>query len=114
VDLRDAAHIAGVLILLVSGLLTLFLPLVLASLVGFNVEQRGKAEIRVNFGGFWTGLGIAALLMPQPVVYQVLGIGWLAIVLARIFAYVIDRPKLDATYLLLLFGEALTALLLLA
>jgi hypothetical protein len=110
--LDQIANVVGAVILLVSGLIALFLPRVAASLFHFNIQQRGAAEIRSQFGGFWIGLAAATLLLNDAQGYWILGAGWAAIVVVRLIAYFIDRPDNMRFYWLLLAGEAITAAML--
>lgn len=104
----------GAVILLISGLAVLFAPQVFARLIQIDMQgARGRAEIRVNVGAFWVGLGAAALYLNQEMGYQVLGIGWAAIFLVRAAAALIDRPRIETTYILLFVGEVITAICLL-
>lgn len=111
--MENTAHVIGTLVLLVSGIAALALPNVLADLLSLRAESRGKAELRVNFGAFWIGLGAAALYLNQAAIYQTLGIGWAVIVVVRLIAYFVDRPQPMRLYWLLLLGEVITAALLL-
>jgi hypothetical protein len=110
--LDQIANLIGTLILLVSGVSALFLPRLYAQVFALNVEKRGTAEIRINFGAFWTGLAIAALALNSESVYTVLAAGWAAIVIVRLLAYFIDRPENMRFYWLLLLGEIITTILL--
>lgn len=110
--LNEVANIGGAVILLVSGLAALILPGVLANLLVAQVESRGRAELRINFGAFWVGLAAAALIFNQKIGYQVLGAGWAAIVIVRFVAYFVDRPQPMRLYWLLWVGEIITAMLL--
>jgi hypothetical protein len=55
------------------------------------INARGLTEIRASIGGMLTGLGIAALVYPVPVVYKVLGIVFTAIAVTRGISIIIDR-----------------------
>jgi uncharacterized membrane protein len=51
---------------------------------------RGVSEIRAIFGGLFIGLGLAPLFLGTPA-FQMLGIGYLAIAVARTFSIVFDK-----------------------
>jgi len=51
---------------------------------------RGISEIRSIFGGLFIGVGVAPLFL-GPVAYQMLGVGYLAIALARLVSILIDK-----------------------
>ena len=74
-----------------TGLLAFVKPAVTYGFIGLNANgARGVSEIRAVFGGLFIALGAAPLFL-GPVAYQMLGIGYLAIALARAFSIVFDK-----------------------
>ena len=74
-----------------TGLLAFVKPAVTYGFIGLNANgARGVSEIRAVFGGLFIALGAAPLFL-GPVAYQMLGIGYLAIALARSFSIVFDK-----------------------
>ena len=67
-----------------TGLLALVKPTAVYGFTGLTANGvRGVSEIRAIFGGLLTALGFAPLFL-GPVAYQMLGIGYLGIAVARI------------------------------
>ncbi|MEM9734088.1 MAG: DUF4345 family protein [Pseudomonadota bacterium] len=60
----------------------------LAPRVGTN---NGVSEVRGPFGGMWAGLGLAALLLAQPLVYVALGTAFVFCLLGRFYSFIVDR-----------------------
>lgn len=114
-SLNEILNITGSIVLLASGIITVIRPQVLAKLTSLPIAQnpRGAAELRTNFGGFFTGIALASLVINTPEAYQVVGVGWLATAIARAIAFAVDRPRLDLTFILLFGGEILMALFML-
>jgi hypothetical protein len=82
----------AVLITLKTGIYPIFKPGRIERSTGLAAASpRGVTEIRASLGGTLTGLGIAALLYPDPLVYKVLGIGFTAIAMTRGISIIIDR-----------------------
>jgi hypothetical protein len=82
----------AVLITLKTGFFPIFRPRRIERNTGLAaVSPRGVTEIRASIGGMLTGLGIAALIYPIPVVYNVLGIVFAAIAVTRGVSIFIDR-----------------------
>ena len=74
-----------------TGVLALVKPSVVPGFTGLKAEgPRGISEIRSIFGGLFIGLGLAPLLLGLPV-YMMLGIGYLAIAVARVFSIIFDK-----------------------
>lgn len=74
-----------------TGGLALVNPGAVYGFTGLNVDgARGVSEIRAIFGGLFIALGIAPLFLGASA-YRVLGIGYLAIALARVFSIFFDQ-----------------------
>lgn len=74
-----------------TGLLALVRPSSVYSFTGLNAAgPRGVSEIRAIFGGLLIGLGAAPFFLGGTA-YIVLGIGYLAIAVARAFSIVFDK-----------------------
>jgi hypothetical protein len=77
---------------IVTGIISLVWPRSVMGFTGLVVPgARGITEIRAVLGGGFIGLGAAPLILGTPVAYQMLGIAYLAIGLARIVGLVVDR-----------------------
>jgi len=53
--------------------------------------QNGVSEVRGPFGGMWVGMGLACLLLAQPLVYLALGLAFAFAVIGRLISFVFDR-----------------------
>lgn len=76
----------------VTGLISLIWPRSVQGFTGLSAPgARGITEIRAVLGGGFIGLGLAPLVLGVPAAYQVLGISYLAIAVARIAGIALDR-----------------------
>lgn len=74
-----------------TGLLALVKPTAVYGFTGLTAPgARGISEIRSIFGGLFIGVGVAPLFLGS-VAYQMLGIGYLAIALARLVSILLDK-----------------------
>jgi hypothetical protein len=74
-----------------TGLLALVKPSATYSFIGLTATGvRGVSEIRAVFGGLFIGLGLAPLFLGEAT-YRMLGIGYLAIAVARLFSILFDK-----------------------
>lgn len=76
---------------ILTGLISLIVPRSVQGFTGLTAPgPRGISEIRSVLGGGFIGLGLAPLLLGG-VAYDMLGIAYLAIAVARIASIVLDR-----------------------
>lgn len=76
---------------LATGLLALIKPTAVYDFTGLIANgARGVSEIRAIFGGLFIALGAAPLFLGSTA-YQMLGIGYLAIAVARTFSILFDQ-----------------------
>jgi hypothetical protein len=74
-------------------------------------ERRGGyAEARSTMGGFHLGLGIAALLLAQPMVYLALGAAFALAAFGRILSMLSDSGNTVVNWLYLIVQIVLSAL----
>jgi hypothetical protein len=74
-----------------TGVLALVNPSAVYGFTGLIANgPRGVSEIRAIFGGLLIALGLAPLFL-GPVGYQMLGVGYLGITVARAFSIVFDK-----------------------
>jgi hypothetical protein len=91
-ELSQIIKLFAVLITLKTGIYPIFRPRQIVRNTGLTAATpRGVTEIRASIGGMLTGLGIAALVYPAPLVYKVLGIVFAAIAVTRGVSIFIDR-----------------------
>ena len=77
---------------IVTGLISLIWPRAVQGFTGLSAPgPRGITEIRAILGGSFVGLGLAPLILGVPAAYQMLGITYLVIAVARILGIVLDR-----------------------
>ena len=98
-----------------AGLFMMFAPGLTFRALGLgSMEHRpgAIAEGRSSLGGFYAGLGIAAILLAQPWIYMALGIGFALAAFGRILSLMSDRGKNLANYPLLVVQVVLATLML--
>lgn len=101
------------LVTIILGLLGLFAPRIrLRPLRLRDIEDRPEAlaESRAQLGGFYIGIGVAAILFAQPLVYMALGLGWSFAVFGRLVSLVFDQAITLRNCLSLLVSLLLAAL----
>lgn len=82
-----------------TGLLALVNPGAAYGFTGLNaVGPRGVSEIRAVFGGLFIGLGLAPFFL-GPAAYRMLGIGYLAIAVARAFSILFDHSYAQSNWI---------------
>ena len=94
-----------------TGLLAFVKPTATYGFIGLNANGvRGVSEIRAIFGGLFIGLGLAPLFLGATA-YQMLGIGYLAIAVARTFSLVFDKSYAPSNIISLVIEIVLGAIL---
>ena len=96
-----------------TGLLALVRPSAAYGFTGLKAESaRGVSEMRSIFGGLFIALGVAPLFLGATA-YQMLGIAYLAIAVARAFSIVFDKSYARSNFISLVievvFGVILIA-----
>lgn len=90
-DIWTVLKIIAALATAATGLLALVKPSAAYGFTGLNPNGvRGVSEIRAVFGGLFIALGLAPLFLGT-VAYQMLGISYLTIAVARGFSIVFDK-----------------------
>jgi hypothetical protein len=75
-----------------TGLISLIWPRGVQGFTGLSAPgPRGITEIRAVLGGGFVGLGLAPLILGAPAAYQMLGITYLVIAVARIAGIILDK-----------------------
>lgn len=93
-----------------AGIFMMFAPGLTFRLLGLgSMEHRpgAIAEARSSLGGFYAGIGIAAILLAQTWIYIALGLGFALAAFGRILSLMSDRGKNLANYPLLIVQVAL-------
>jgi hypothetical protein len=74
------------------GLLSLARPRSIKAFTGLDAPgPRGVTEVRAVMGGVFIGLGLAVLLLPDPLAYHILGITYITIAVIRAVSMMVDR-----------------------
>lgn len=85
---------------LATGLISLFKPRSVLGFIGLEgIGGRGITEVRAIFGGLFIGLALAPVLLNTPAAYTMLGIGYLAIGIARLPAMFLDRSVVSSNWI---------------
>ena len=96
------------------GVVSLFRPRYVLGVTGLQSPgSRGVSEIRAILGGLFIALGLAPLLLNDPVAYQMLGIANVGIAGARaVSMFVLDNAVTQSNSTSLLFEVAFAVILL--
>ena len=112
---RDILHWVGAGALLAYGIASTIWPRWVANFLEHGLSTgRGVSEFRVAHGGGMVGLALAALVVNNPLVFQLVGWGWLGAAAVRVIAYLPDRPALKTDYFAFLVAEVVLGVCLLA
>ena len=93
-ELADYAHIAGAIVTAALGLMGLVRPSAAAAFTSMSpVGKIGVSEIRATYGGFFLFLGVFALIVREPLAFQVLGWAWVGPAAGRAVSVVVDASR---------------------
>jgi hypothetical protein len=96
-----------------TGLLAFVKPSAAYGFIGLKAEgARGVSEMRAIFGGLFIALGVAPLFLGATA-YLMLGIGYLAIAVARAFSIVFDKSYAQSNIISLVIEIVFGAILIL-
>ncbi|WP_187968845.1 DUF4345 domain-containing protein [Aquibium microcysteis] len=95
---------------ILAGLAALVLPGLWAGLTGEPRDRAAASAALRAASGFPIGLGIAAILLAQPLLYVALGAGWLFAALGRTVALAADRTAWGLGFLRLALDLLLAVL----
>jgi hypothetical protein len=99
---------------LVTGLLVLVKPKAAEGFTGLTaVGPRGISEFRSIFGGLFIALGLFPMVTQFPTSFLMLGWGYLAIAVARLFSILFDKSYDRSNIISLLIEVVLAVILLL-
>jgi hypothetical protein len=100
-NIEQVLNTLACLALIAFGVYAIAKPRASAQLAGLGaVSPKGIAEIRITFGMLSLALGAAPLFLDQQAAYQTTGIVFLAALVMRVVAAVLDRPRLDRGYVI--------------
>lgn len=73
------------------GVFSLFKPDAVAAASGFKLSKRGTTELRITFGGYFIGMGLAVILLSDPVASRAIGMAWLMAGVLRLVEYIYGK-----------------------
>ncbi len=121
VSTGEWAQVIGAALTVLTGLFLLLLPGLFLQLTtgvvgswGESVDRRAKIAVRAHLSGLLLGLGIAVLLLQQPLLYLALGISWGFAALSQIISMLVDRNYSISNFVLLIIKSSIAAVLVLA
>jgi hypothetical protein len=83
-----------------TGLFSLLRPRAVTGFTGLTTTgPRGITEIRAVLGGAFVALGVAPLLLGSLAAYQMLGITYLTVGLARFLSMIVDRSWVSSNWI---------------
>lgn len=97
---------------LVYGLIMLFAPrltLKILRLQPASEHPEAVAEARATMSGFYIGVGLAAILLAQPLIYLTLGVCWALTAFGRIVSMLSDNGNTVYNWIALVLDLALAA-----
>jgi hypothetical protein len=96
-SLLEILKIASAIATILTGVVSLFWPLKVRGFTGLEVNgSRGVTEIRSILGGFFIGLGVAMLILNDPVAYLMMGIAYLVVAGVRTISMFIDKSVVQS------------------
>lgn len=99
--------------LIVFGVYALFRPAEAAALAHLKPDDgNATAEIRISFGGLSAFMGIAPLILGEPVAYQVVGIVFLGAFITRLITLTVDHPEAERLFVISAIFELAVGLVL--
>ena len=85
---------------ILTGAVSMFWPLKVLGFTGLAVDGgRGITEIRTILGALFIGLGAAALYFNKPETYQMLGITYITMGVARVISIFVDDSAVSSNYI---------------
>lgn len=109
----DFANILGALITAGLGLMGLVKPSAASAFTSTSpVGKIGVSEIRATYGGFFLFMGVFALIVREPLAYQVLGWAWIGAAFGRAVSVIVDASREPKNFGGILFEGVIGALLL--
>jgi hypothetical protein len=99
------------------GLASYFAPEPIAKATGFQlIGERGTSELRIAFGGYFIGMGVALLVLNDPQASAAIGIAWAGAAVTRLVELVVrDRAALlNRSFWIIWATEVITAAMLFA
>lgn len=109
----DICNLLGAGITTILGGMGLLIPNAASKFTGLQASNpSGFSEFRATYGGIFLALGIALLVVRQPILYQVIGIAWIAAAVGRIISVFMDNAKESRNFQAIVFEAIIGGLLL--
>lgn len=90
----EILKIIGCALTILVGVYATFKPKSIVGFTGLAPEgNRGVTEIRVVFGIFFIALGVFPIIVNNLIAYQMLGLGYLSVGVARIISIFVDKSS---------------------
>ncbi len=121
VSTGEWAQVIGAALTVLIGLLLLFLPGIFLQMTagvvgssGESVDRQAKIAVRAHLSGLLLGIGVAVLLLQQPLLYLALGISWGFAAFSQIISMLADRNYSTSNFVLLIIKSSIAAVLVLS
>ncbi len=117
VSTGEWVQVSGAAFTILVGLILLLAPgmfLRISGQAGESVERSAKIVLRSHLSGLCLGLGVAVLLLQQPLLYLALGISWGFLALSQIISIIVDRDFSISGFILLIAKSSIAAVLILS
>ncbi|MFM7858904.1 MAG: DUF4345 family protein, partial [Flammeovirgaceae bacterium] len=94
------------------GCMGLFAPHAAARFTGLKaLNPTGFSEFRATYGGIFLALGAALWITREPLLYQVIGVAWIAAAVGRIVSVFADHAKESRNFQAVAFETTIGILL---
>lgn len=95
------------------GLICFFAPRTTYKILRLRTAEgvpEALSESRATMAGFYLGVGLLSILFAQPLIWMVLGAGWLFTALGRLVSIVLDRGNTSFNWISIAMEAALAAM----
>ncbi len=113
IELSDLTNNLGAAITAGLGIMGLVRPSAAAAFTSMSpLGKIGVSEIRATYGGLFLFMGAFALIVREPLAYQVLGWAWIGAAAGRSVSVVVDKSREAKNFGGIVFEGIIGALLL--
>ncbi|MBA3870091.1 MAG: DUF4345 family protein [Anaerolineae bacterium] len=112
--LEQFFNLVACIAIILFGIYALLRPYEVAAMAHLKADDsNGTAEVRISFGGLFVMMGIAPLVLNDPVAYQVVGLAFIGAFVTRLITLVVDHPQTDRLFVISGLFEVVVGLVLL-